>query len=104
MDLSIRVIAFNTFLRPKSLRIKAPTPIGCPSFKDRFAAPFRLIRQQQRGEIMKNSPNFVKHFVQLFFSTPSPLTPPKTPGTARERALYTLQMRRQLLRNRIWTH
>jgi len=55
------------------------------------AAPFRLIRQQQRGEIMKNLPNFVKHFVQLFLIFPLPPAPPENPGTAREGALYTYQ-------------
>jgi len=32
------------------------------------AAPFRLIRQQQRSEIMKHFPTPVKLFVNLFFN------------------------------------
>jgi hypothetical protein len=40
-----------------------------------FAATFRLIRQQQRGEIMKNSLQLVKHFLQNFL--PLLLSPPR---------------------------
>ena len=47
------------------------------------AAPFRLIRQQQRGEIMKNLPNFVKHFVQLFLTFPLPPRRRKPPAPQR---------------------
>jgi len=46
-------------------------------------APFLAIRLQQRGEIMKNFPNFVKHFSKSFCSTPFKLpnpTPPPCPA------------------------
>ena len=62
MDLSIRVIAFNTFCDLRRFASRHPHLSVVQVFKDRFAAPFRLIRQQQRGEIMKNSSHPVKLF------------------------------------------
>jgi hypothetical protein len=83
MDLSIRVIAFNTFCDRSRFASRHPHLSVVQVFKDRFAAPFRLIRQQQRGEIMKNLPNFVKHFAQLFLIFPLPLHHRKTPAPQR---------------------
>ena len=66
MDLSIRVIAFNTFATEVASHQGTHTYRLFKFLKIVFAAPFRLIRQQQRGEIMKNSLQLVKHFLQNF--------------------------------------
>ena len=51
-------------------------------FKD-HAAPFRLIRQQQRSEIMKNLLLCVKRFSTLFFFNFASLPSPTTAGNPR---------------------
>jgi len=51
------------------------------------AAPFRLIRQQQRSEIMKHSLHLVKLFRKVFSNKPKlldPSTPPEIPVAAEE--------------------
>jgi hypothetical protein len=51
------------------------------------AAPFRLIRQQQRSEIMKHSPHPVKQFRKVFLQqleTSCPSTLPENPAAAEE--------------------
>jgi len=47
------------------------------------AAPFRLIRQQQRSEIMKHFPTPVKLFVNLFFNIFTSCLTPNTAEKAR---------------------
>jgi len=51
------------------------------------AAPFRLIRQQQRSEIMKHSLHPVKQFRKVFYNNsklPDPSAPPENPAAAEE--------------------
>ncbi|MBS1142069.1 MAG: hypothetical protein H6R13_3522, partial [Proteobacteria bacterium] len=51
--------------------------------KDQFHPAELDVRQQQRGEIMKQTPHPVKHFSKNSCFT-CPPAPPKTPGTAEE--------------------
>ena len=69
MDLSIRVIALILCVTEVTSHQGTHTYRLSKLLKNHFsAAPFRLIRQQQRGEIMKNFLKTVKLFSQDFFS------------------------------------
>jgi DNA-directed RNA polymerase specialized sigma subunit len=65
MDLSIRVIALILCVTEVTSHQDTHT-YRLSKFLKISAAPSRLIRQQQRSEIMKRYLHLVKHFVQHF--------------------------------------
>jgi hypothetical protein len=82
MDLSIRVIALILCVTEVTSHQDTHT-YRLSKFLKISAAPFRLIRQQQRNEIMKNFLTSVKRFSTLFSSTPLHFLSPPTAGNTR---------------------
>ena len=95
MDLSIRVIAFNTFCDRSHFASRHPHLSVVQVFKDRFrrAVSFDSSAAERRDY---EEPSKLRQALRTtFFNLPSPPTPPKTPGTAERCALYTHQNRSQ---------
>jgi hypothetical protein len=88
MDLSIRVIASILCVTEVTSHQDTHTYRLSKLLKNHFpTAPSRLIRQQQRGEIMKNLLQTVKHFHLTFSLSSSPATAGK-PRRCRRGAHY----------------
>jgi len=89
MDLSIRVIAFNTFCDRSHFASRHPHLSVVQVFKDRFrrAVSFDSSAAERRDY---EEPSKLRQALRTtFFNLPSPPTPPETPGTAERCALYT---------------
>ena len=97
MDLSIRVIAFNTFCDRSHFASRHPHLSVVQVFKDRFrrAVSFDSSAAERRDY---EEPSKLRQALRTtFFNLPSPPTPPETPGTAERCALYTHLNRSQAL-------
>jgi hypothetical protein len=96
MDLSIRVIALILCVTKVTSHQGTHTYRLSKLLKNHFpAAPSRYIRQQQRGKIMKNLLQTVKHFRLTFLSSLFPRNRRKTPPLQKRCALYRDLKRRQ---------
>lgn len=89
MDLSIRVIAFNTFCDRNRFASRHPHLSVVQVFKDRFrrAVSFDSSAAERRDY---EEPSKLRQALRTtFFNLPSPPAPPKTPAPQERCALYT---------------
>ena len=95
MDLSIRVIAFNTFCDRSRFASRHPHLSVVQVFKDRFCCAVSFDSSAAERRDYEELSTTRQALLAKFLTTLASPTPPKTPGAAVRCALYTHPIPRQ---------